>query len=170
MPSVSAVSETVACPSAPYCWWSFSSAISLPPAVSNWSCLFTLWQPCIPAAVLYYWTFHSTVRLKDFIFVCLLCIICVGKYYRPITVQYYTGDFDGWVPKPTLLTCQMCSSDWNLFVCRVFLHLSFLLKLALNLLVVDLWVYEIYVWLYSKQYQHLVCTFRNFVQLFWNRD
>ena len=136
-------------PSVSYCWWSFSSAIShLQQSVTLPACS-PYDNPCIPAVVLYCWMFQGTVRLKIFYFLCLsfMYYLC-EKYYRPITVQYYTGDFEGWVPKLTLLDLQMCSQIGTCLFVGVFLYLSFLLKLAPQFIgcwTVSVWTY---VWLY----------------------
>ena len=52
-----------------------------------------------------------------------------GKYYKPITVQYYTADCVSWVPRLTLLDLQIgvtnALSEWNSLVCRgltVYVH------------------------------------------------
>ena len=66
-------------PSAPYCWWSFSSAISrLQQSVTDPACS-PYDNPCIPAVVLYYWTFQGTVRLKRFYF----------SRFKDFTILYY---------------------------------------------------------------------------------
>ena len=136
-----------------------------PPAVSNSSCLFTLWQALHTSCctILLNFSRYCTVSLKMFYFLCLsfMYYLC-EKYYRPITVQHYTGDFDSWVPKLPLLDLQMCSRIGTSLFVGVFLYLSFLLKLAPQFIgcwTVSVWTYG---WLYSKQYQHLGCTFRNF--------
>ena len=78
----------------------------LPPLIaliSNSFCLFTQWQPPYASCctVLLYFSRHCTVRLKNVFFtlgICFLHIICVkGKYYKLITVQYYTDSCVSWV-------------------------------------------------------------------------
>ena len=79
----------------------------LPCLVSNSFCLFTECQPLCASCctLLPDFSTHCTVGLKAFslcyVFTCLLCIICVKKYYKPITVQYYSyiANCISWVPK-----------------------------------------------------------------------
>ena len=83
MPSTSGVSEFAACPHLLLLMilQLYHLPPPFPPPVSNSSCLFTRCQPCMPAVVLYYFTFQGTVRLKMFslffVFVFYVCIICV---------------------------------------------------------------------------------------------
>ena len=78
----------------------------LPPPVSNSSCLFTRCQPLCASCctVLLYFSRYCIVRLKMFYFLCLFFkyYLC-EKYYKTITVQYYTADCVSWVPRLTLL-------------------------------------------------------------------
>ena len=70
-------------------WQSFSSTIShflsLLQSVTLLACSLSA-SPCVPATVLYYYTFQGAIRLKMYSFcVCFLCIICVKvlqTYYR----------------------------------------------------------------------------------------
>ena len=81
----------------------------------------------MPAAVLYYHTFLGTVLSDEKCFpyfvhwVFLIYYLC-EKYYKPITVQYYTNCVS-WVPRLTLLTDKQVGfmntlSERNSFICR----------------------------------------------------
>ena len=72
---------------------------SLLPLGSNSSCLFTQYQTLYTSCctVLYkvlYW------KIKN-VFVCFY-VLFMWKYYKPITVQYYTADSVSWVPRLVL--------------------------------------------------------------------
>ena len=83
----------------------------------------------VPGSQLLYYTtvlfevLYCETKNASFIFcVYFLCIICMKKYYKPITVWYYIADFVSWVPRLTMLDIQ---ANWtnsllelNLFVCR----------------------------------------------------
>ena len=110
VPSMSGMSETVACPPSPVAeiLQLYHLQPPLPPLVSNPSCLFTLCQPLYASCctVLLYFSRYCTVRLKMFsLFLCLLGFMyyLYEKYYKPITVQYYIADCVSWVARLTLL-------------------------------------------------------------------
>ena len=67
VPSTSGLSE-ISLSSACYCWWSISHLPILLQLVTLPACSLDV-SPSMPAAVLYYCTFQSTVRSKIFIFV-----------------------------------------------------------------------------------------------------
>ena len=85
----------------------------LPPPLSNSSCLFTPCQPLYAScsAILLYFSRYCTVRFKMFSFFVYVCFLCImhEKYYKPITVWYYTADCVSWVPGLTLLDLRTCS-------------------------------------------------------------
>ena len=54
-----------------------------------------------PFQVLQYFSRYCTVRLKMFMFAFYVWLC--GKYYKPVTVQYYIADCVSWVPRLTLL-------------------------------------------------------------------
>ena len=54
--------------------------------------------------ILLYFSRNCTRRLKIFYFLCLLYFS--EKYYKPITVQYYTANCVSWVPRLTSLDLQ----------------------------------------------------------------
>ena len=67
-----------------------------PPPVSDSSPCSLNASPCMPAAVLYYWTFWGTVRFKYFNFcVCFLHIICVKSVIN--LLQYSTIQLIGYL-------------------------------------------------------------------------
>ena len=94
----------------------------LPPLVSDTSCLFTLCQPlcasCCPVTTVPFKVL-CTAGLKVFCICSLFMCYLWGKYYKPITVQYYVTD---WVPRLTLLDLQIGLTDvlteWNLLIGR----------------------------------------------------
>ena len=57
----------------------------------------------MPAVVLYYWTRYCTIRLMFYILCLLFMSYLLGKYDKPITVQYSIADCVSWVPRLTLL-------------------------------------------------------------------
>ena len=59
-------------------------------------------SPYLPAVVLYYCTFQSTIRLKNVLFVVFMYYLC-ENYYKSIIVQYYIANCVSWVPRLTLL-------------------------------------------------------------------
>ena len=86
---------------------------SLPPPVSNSSCLFTQCPPlyascCTVTTVLFkvlYCKMYCTV-LKNVFFIFCVCFFMYHlyeKYYKPITVEYNIADCISWVPRLTLL-------------------------------------------------------------------
>ena len=77
------------------------------PPVSNSSCLFTWCQPMCAnwcTSVVY---FSRYCKIKHFYFLCLFSMYYLhAKYYKPITVQYYTAHCVSWIPRLTLLDLQ----------------------------------------------------------------
>ena len=87
-----------------------------------------MWEPASVHQLLYCATTLFQVlcfQIKNVFFT-----FCVGffiyylceKYYKPITVQYYTNCVS-WVPRLTLLTCKQSGFmntllEWNSFICR----------------------------------------------------
>ena len=111
-----------------YCWWLFNSKIfhllSLLQPLTLLACSLDA-SPCMPAIVLYYWTFPGTVvstvqymvRLKMFSLFLFLIYCLREKYYKTITVKYYIADCVSWVPRLTLLNLWTVWT-WNSFKCR----------------------------------------------------
>ena len=111
-PSESVLSEITACTPSPIVddLSALPSPTSSPSCISNSSGPFT---PCQPlhagcCTVLLHFSRSCTIRLKCFFFVCvyfLMYYFC-EKYYKPLSVQYYTADCISWVPRLTLLDLQ----------------------------------------------------------------
>ena len=95
--------ETAACPPSPIAEHplALSSPTSSPPPITLLACSLTV-SPCMPAAVLLYFSRYWTIRFKMFHFLFLMHYLC-EKYYKPIIVQYYVANCVSWVPKLTLL-------------------------------------------------------------------
>ena len=84
------------------------------------------YMPAVGCIVLLYFSRCSTVRVNMFslffVFVFLSTYYLCGKYYKPITVQYYIADCVGWVPR-LCWTCEQTGLTnmllkQNLFICR----------------------------------------------------
>lgn len=104
-----------------------NSAISYPllPPANNSSCLFMM--PASGCQLLYCTTvlfkvLYCKTEHIFFIFVCFLYCLC-KKYYKPITVQYFTADCVSWISRAILLDLQINRTykhthEWNSSVCR----------------------------------------------------
>ena len=92
-------------PSVSWCWRSFSSTIShllsVLQAVTSLACSLDA-SPCMPVVVLF--------KILNYKFKNVLCFLCLffmyylcGKYYKPITIQYYVVDCVSCVSRLILL-------------------------------------------------------------------
>ena len=64
---------------------------------------------------------YCKIKINFFIFLFVLYAICILKYYKPITVQYYIAKCVMWVPMVTLTYKQIglmnVLSEQNSFIC-----------------------------------------------------
>ena len=95
-----------------YCWQPFCSIISHLLSLRSLSSVHLMPAPVYK--LLYCTTAHfkgCAVRLKMFsLFFVFFYVLFAWKYFKPITVQYYTANCVSWVPGLTLLDLQ---TNWT---------------------------------------------------------